>query len=84
MAIASRIAADGQIADIRLSVLNGNLLLYSTELIPAPQHIRVSWATHGLNEEGAKLADQWIGKVQEIVDNVDAGGAKAPISDGIS
>ena len=31
------------------------------------------WATHGLNEAGAKLADQWIGKVQEIVDNVDAG-----------
>lgn len=31
------------------------------------------WATYGLNEEGAKLADQWIGKVQEIVDNVDSG-----------
>lgn len=31
------------------------------------------WVTYGLNEEGAKLADQWIGKVQEIVDNVDAG-----------
>lgn len=33
-AIASRMAADGQIADIRLSVLNGNLLLYSAELSP--------------------------------------------------
>ena len=31
------------------------------------------WATYGLTEAGAKLADQWIGKVQEIVDNVDAG-----------
>ena len=31
------------------------------------------WATYGMNEAGAKLADQWIGKVQEIVDNVDAG-----------
>ena len=31
------------------------------------------WAAYGLTEAGAKLADQWIGKVQEIVDNVDAG-----------
>lgn len=31
------------------------------------------WAAYGMTEAGAKLADQWIGKVQEIVDNVDAG-----------
>lgn len=31
------------------------------------------WATYGMNADGAKMADQWIGKVQEIVDNVDAG-----------
>ena len=42
-AIASRIAADSQIADIRLSVMNGNLLLYSAELIP-DQYWRVARA----------------------------------------